>query len=241
MSDQEPARYIPLFQMLGRFWTVPNALSLLRLVLVIPITYLIVVDGSLAWLSGLIMAAILSDWFDGRIARWSHTVSAWGKVLDPVADKFAALMIVSALVFRSVEPTLPGWLLALVLVRDGSIVLGGIVIAQRTGRIAVSAWIGKAAVAWLALTVLAAILKADPPVMQVCIWMTTGLMVLSFLAYLGRFFRIIRATRHRPPRATSGAAAASDDALGDDLAPDAAPSASDAASTDTRETPQSVS
>lgn len=229
MPDQEPARYIPLSQMLGRFWTVPNALSLIRLILVLPITYLIVVDGSLSWLFGLIVVAILSDWFDGRIARWSHTVSAWGKVLDPVADKFAAVMIVSALVFRPTEPTLPVWLLALVLVRDASIVIGGLIIAQRTGRIAVSAWIGKAAVAWLALTVLAALLKADPPVLQGCIWMTAGLMVLSFIAYFIRFFRIIRLTRRRPPPA-------SDPMLGEELAPDTQPNAAP----DAEEAPHSV-
>lgn len=201
MADQQPARYIPISQMLGRFWTIPNVLSMVRLMLVVPITYLIVVDGALNWLFGLIAAAILTDWFDGRIARWSHTVSAWGKILDPLADKFAALMIVAALVFRSVEPTLPLWLLVLVIVRDVSILLGGIIMAQRTGRIAGSAWMGKAAVTWLAITVLAVLLKADPPVLQACVWITAGLLVLSYGIYLVRFMRVIRATLHQPPRA----------------------------------------
>lgn len=185
--------------MLGRFWTIPNALSVVRLMLVGPITYLIVVDGPLNWLFGLIVTAVFTDWLDGRVARWTHTVSAWGKVLDPLADKVAALAITSALVFRAVEPTLPLWFLGVIIGRDLCIAVGGLIMARRTGRIAASAWVGKAAVAWLALAVLAAVLKADPPVLRACVWITTGLMALSFGVYLWRFLRIIRATWNQPP------------------------------------------
>ncbi len=186
---------------LGRFWTLPNALSLARMVLVLPITYLIVVDGRIDWLVGLILLAAFSDWLDGRLARWSHTVSEWGKVIDPIADKFAAVMIVPALVFRPVEPTLPLWLLLVVVGRDLCIVAGGVLIAKRTGRIAVSSWVGKLAVAALSLTVFAAILKADPPILQFCVWLTAVLMGLSFVVYTGRLIRILRVTQHRPPPA----------------------------------------
>lgn len=190
-----------LTEWLGTFWTIPNALSIVRAMLVLPITYLIVIDGRLDWIIGLILVAAFTDWLDGRIARWSHTVSEWGKVVDPIADKFAAVMIVPALVFRPVEPTLPLWLLLVVVARDVCIVAGGVLIAKRTGRIAVSSWVGKLAVAALSLTVLATILKADPPILQFCVWLTAGLMVLSFIVYTGRLIRILRVTQHRPPSA----------------------------------------
>lgn len=190
-----------LTEWLGTFWTIPNALSLVRMVLVVPITYLVVVDGPLGWIVGLILVAAFTDWIDGRLARWAHTVSEWGKVLDPIADKFAALMIVPALVFRDVEPTLPIWLFFLIVVRDFSIVAGGVLIARRTGRIVVSSWVGKFAVAALTLTVLAAILKADPPIMQFCVWVTAVLMGLSFVVYSIRLVRILRVTQHHPPTA----------------------------------------
>lgn len=190
-----------LTEWLGTFWTIPNVLSLVRLVLVVPITYLIVVDGSLRWIVGLIVLAAFTDWIDGHLARWSHTVSEWGKVLDPIADKFAALMVVPALVFRPTEPTLPLWLFLLIVVRDLSIIAGGVLIARRTGRIVVSSWVGKFAAAALALTVLAAILKADPPILQFCVWATAVLMSLSFVVYSIRLVRILRVTRHRPSAA----------------------------------------
>lgn len=176
---------------LGRFWTIPNGLSLLRLVLVIPIAVFLWNDGPLDWLLGLVVLVILTDWLDGRIARWTGTVSDWGKVIDPVADKFAAVLTVTALTFRPADPRLPLWFFGLVVGRDVVILLGGLSIARRSGQIVMSAWAGKAASLWLALTVLSAILKADPPVFNVCLWMATGLFLLSFGVYVVRYLSIL--------------------------------------------------
>lgn len=186
-------RRVRLSRLLGNFWTIPNMLSLIRLILVVPITYLILTGGSLGWLFGLITLAVMTDWFDGRVARWLHTVSAWGKVLDPLADKVGSAMIVMALVVRDVGPTLPLWFLALLLVRDLCIVLGSGVLARRTGHVAMSTFAGKLAVAMLTLTMLAALLWADPPVLQFCVWTTSVLLVYSFLLYMRRFVRLMRA------------------------------------------------
>ena len=175
--------------LLGKFWTAANMLSLFRIVLVVPITYLILTDGSMALLFGLATLAIITDFFDGRVARWSHTVSAWGKVLDPLADKVASAMIVMALVVRG---SLPAWFLVLIVVRDTLIVLGGALMARRTSRVLMSIWWGKVAVTVLAVTVLAALLRADPPVLAVCIWASTALLVFSFLIYCARFVRVWR-------------------------------------------------
>ncbi len=194
MSEHEkPMRRVRLSRLLGNFWTIPNMLSLIRLILVIPITYLILVGGSLVWLFSLIVLAAMTDWFDGHVARWLHTVSAWGKVLDPLADKIGAAMIVLALVVRDVEPTLPVWFLVLLLARDLCIVLGGVVLTRRTGHVAMSTLSGKLAVSMLALTLLAALLRADPPVLQFCVWTTSALLIYSFVLYLLRFLRLMRA------------------------------------------------
>ena len=177
---------------LGRFWTVANTLSLSRLVLVLPLTVLLWRDGPLEWLLGLAVAAIVTDWIDGRVARWTRTVSEWGKVIDPVADKVAAVLTVSVLTFRPAEPQLPLWFFGVVLGRDLLILAGGLEIARRSGKILMSAWAGKAASLWLALTVLSVILKADPPVLNVCLWMATGLFVFSFGVYVVRYVNTIR-------------------------------------------------
>lgn len=174
---------------LGHFWTVPNILTLSRLVLAVVITYLILTDGSLTWIFALVLVAVATDWFDGSVARWSHTVSEWGKVLDPLVDKICAGSVVLALFIKG---ALPGWFLLVIVVRDVLILLGGVVLARKTGRVVVSLWAGKVAVTAVAMTVLAALMKADPPVMTFCIWVTAALLVYSYLRYVARYFRLLR-------------------------------------------------
>lgn len=183
-TDTKPEKWPTL----GRFWTVPNILTMSRLALAAVATYLIISDGPLVWLFVLLGVAMATDWFDGHIARWSHTVSEWGKVLDPMVDKFAAGAVVLALFLKG---QLPGWFLIVVASRDLLILLGGVVLARRTGRIAVSIWSGKVAVTAVAVTVLAALLRADPPILSFCIGTSTVLLVYSYLRYLVRFFRFL--------------------------------------------------
>ncbi|MEM9664777.1 MAG: CDP-alcohol phosphatidyltransferase family protein [Bacteroidota bacterium] len=183
-------RPLPLRTLLGRFWTVANMLSLFRVVLVVPLTYTILTDGPLSWIIGLVLVAAATDWLDGRIARWSHTVSEWGKVLDPLADKVAAAAVVTALV---VKGSLPWWFIALILVRDVLIIYGGIVVARRTNHVVMSAWLGKVAVTGIAVTVIAALLRADAPVLQALVGITSLLLVVSFFIYLIRGLRVLHA------------------------------------------------
>lgn len=180
---------------LGRFWTIPNILSLLRLVLAFPLAYLVLTRGPLSWVLALALLAIVTDWFDGRVARWSHTVSEWGKVLDPLADKVTAGLVSMALVVRG---DLPFWFFAFVVLRDALIVLGGVLLAHRTQRVYMSIWIGKVAVTVLALTMLAALLGADPPVFRFLLWVSVVLLGYSFLRYVIRF---VRAWSAAPPAA----------------------------------------
>jgi CDP-diacylglycerol--glycerol-3-phosphate 3-phosphatidyltransferase len=202
-------------QELGKFWTVANMLTLSRLVIAVPLAYLVFVGGSLAWVVALTLAAVATDWFDGRLARWSHTVSGWGKVLDPLVDKVGGGAIVLALVVRG---SLPVWYVATLLVRDSLIVWGGIRMTRKVGHIPSSILAGKIAVTSVAITVLAALLEADPPVMQFCLVASSGLLVYSYLRYLGRYFRIVRGGRV----VADAAVELSDGATGEvaDVAPD---------------------
>ena len=165
-----------------------------RMVLVGPIAVLVYRGGPFGWLIGLILFAIATDWFDGQIARWSGTVSEWGKILDPTADKLAAAAVTVALVVRpeSLGPPLPVWFVLCVIVRDATIAIGGLIQTRRLGYVMMSLWSGKVAVTALAVTVLAALLRADPPVLTVCVWTTTVLLVYSLGRYLQRYARVMR-------------------------------------------------
>src|SRR5690606_37968369 len=115
MSDSPATDRSNVTSLLDKFWTVANVISLLRLVLVVPVTWLILTDGDFILLTTLLVLTVVSDFFVGRVARWSDTVSEWGKVLDPVADKAAAIAVTLALVLRG---SLPVWFVAVVAGRD---------------------------------------------------------------------------------------------------------------------------
>lgn len=196
MSNRQGTHDVPLYRQLGKFWTAANVLSMARAVLVLPLAYLILIDGPIDWILGLIIVGALTDWFDGWLARWSHTVSEWGKVLDPLADKFAAVVVTLSLVIRG---DLPIWFVVLILVRDILIVTGSVYATRHLkGKVMMSIWSGKFAIGAIAVTILAALLKADPPVMQFCIWATTALLVYSFLIYNIRYLRATRSQSGEP-------------------------------------------
>ncbi len=185
---------------LGRFWTYANALSVARIALVVPIALLVWTGEHIGWLWALVAVGVATDFFDGKLARWTGTVSEWGKVLDPFADKIGAVVIGGALALRPVEPNLPVWLIVLVLVRDVLIFGGGVLIAKRHGSVPPSVWSGKLAVGAVVLAVLFALLRWTQA-MDAAVWVALVLLVVSFAQYLLRFVRAMQV-----PPSTSAAA-----------------------------------
>ncbi|WP_394353819.1 CDP-alcohol phosphatidyltransferase family protein [Nocardiopsis mwathae] len=103
-----------------RIWTVPNLLSVLRLIGVPVFLWLILVPQADLWALGVLAFAGISDWLDGKIARAWNQVSRLGALLDPMADR---LYIFAALLGLVVRGIVPWWLMAILVVRDVLIVL----------------------------------------------------------------------------------------------------------------------
>lgn len=72
--------------------TIPNLLSVIRILLVPGFIYLYITGNRIGAIVLLVVSG-LSDFFDGKIARKFNQISALGKLLDPVADKFTQLAI----------------------------------------------------------------------------------------------------------------------------------------------------
>ncbi len=73
-------------------WTIPNLLSLLRIV-VIPIFAYFFIKGEAVLAIIMLALSGISDFLDGKIARKFNQVSDLGKVLDPVADKLTQITL----------------------------------------------------------------------------------------------------------------------------------------------------
>lgn len=103
-----------------RVWTVPNLLSIARLLGVPLFLWLVLVPQADWWALAVLAFAGISDWADGKIARAWNQVSRLGALLDPMADRLYIFAAVLGLVVRGVVPV---WLLVLLVMRDVLIVL----------------------------------------------------------------------------------------------------------------------
>jgi len=96
--------------------TVPNALSMLRLVLVPLFLWLLLVPHADAWATGILMFSGASDWADGKIARMMNQSSRLGELLDPAVDRIYMIAIPIAFALRHF---VPWWFVVVLIVRDG--------------------------------------------------------------------------------------------------------------------------
>ncbi len=110
---------------LGSLWNIPNMLTILRLLIVPVFAALLLADGghdpkwrSVAWAA--FALAMITDLFDGELARRMNLVSDFGKIADPIADK---AIMGTALVALSALGDLPWWVTIVILVREVGITL----------------------------------------------------------------------------------------------------------------------
>jgi cardiolipin synthase (CMP-forming) len=111
-----------------RIATLPNALTIIRLLLVIPFAWLAMRGDDGAALAIFCLAG-LTDAMDGHLARRLGQVSRWGRLADPVADKLLTSVAFTVLsFFRGELAALPVWLAIAVILRDLFILAGAALI-----------------------------------------------------------------------------------------------------------------
>jgi CDP-diacylglycerol--glycerol-3-phosphate 3-phosphatidyltransferase len=127
----------------ARLVNVPNALTVLRLAVVPVFAVLLLADGGMddtrrVWATVFFGAAIITDRYDGLIARRTGQVTEFGKLADPIADK---ALTGTALIGLSVLALLPWWVTVAILVREVGVTLlrfwvirHGVIAASRGGK-----------------------------------------------------------------------------------------------------------
>lgn len=165
----------------------PNLITALRILLVLPLCWLIDkgrYDGALA------VAAIagFSDALDGWLAKRYGWQTWIGGMLDPVADK---LLLVAAFVWLALAGDMQGWLAALVVGRDVAIVAGAVVYHNLVGQFdAAPSRLSKATTVIQLAFVLSELLRLSqwlvlPPLLRnVMIATTAAITVASGLHYI---------------------------------------------------------
>ena len=170
----------------------PNALSLVRIFLVpVLVVFLIVVSRPYnVTAAAVFLAAVLTDWLDGRIARSTRQVTTLGALLDPVADK---LLISASLISLVQVGRVPAWMVVLVVGRDLAITgLRGIAASQNV--IIRASDLGKATMTAEVIAVALMILNWPPftvPLGQAALMVAILLSLASGVAYFHKFWRCI--------------------------------------------------
>ena len=129
-------------------WNVPNALTILR-ILLIPVFVVLFFSGETEaeiataryWSLGVFLLASLTDMLDGKIARKYHLITDFGKLFDPLADK---LMVCTALICQGIAGVFPWVTIAIVLGKEIFMVLGGSFMLRKGVVVYSNIW-GKAA------------------------------------------------------------------------------------------------
>lgn len=118
----------------------PNAITILR-VLLIPVLAWLLMERNYAGAFACFVAAAVSDFADGVIARRFQLVTEFGARLDPVADKLTMLV---ATVMLAVLGLVPEWLAAAIVLRDVVIVSGAVAYHMVVGRVDIApTWLSK--------------------------------------------------------------------------------------------------
>ncbi|MFC9918952.1 CDP-alcohol phosphatidyltransferase family protein [Agromyces binzhouensis] len=109
-----------------RIWTLPNILSMLRLLLV-PVFLVLVVLGEYVPALVVLIVASFTDLLDGYLARRLGQVTRLGQLLDPAADR---LYIFAALIGLAANDLVPWWIVVVIVARDLFLVVLGVVLAN---------------------------------------------------------------------------------------------------------------
>jgi len=172
----------------------PIALTLVRIVLV-PLIMVFLISSSrvnVLIAAVIFIAASLTDWLDGRMARRLNQVTRLGTLLDPVADK---LLVAAALVSLVHVDMIPAWMAVVIIGRELAVTgLRGVAISM--GVVVPASAFGKSKTAsqYVAITLL--ILEKGVPadfmpfhlVSGVTLWVAMTLTIVSGADYFYRFF-----------------------------------------------------
>jgi len=174
----------------------PNSLTLIRITLTPLLVYLLIyideVHSIIA--AAVFLAAAVTDWLDGHLARRRQQVTNLGKLLDPVADK----ILVSAAFISMVQIGLvPGWMVIMIVGREfavtglrGTAASHGVVMEARD--------LAKYKTLLQYVTIILLVLTKNIPAEMEeyyayfalgALWMTLGVTLYSGVDYFVRFFR----------------------------------------------------
>jgi CDP-diacylglycerol--glycerol-3-phosphate 3-phosphatidyltransferase len=183
-----------------RLFTLPNALSFARMAALPPVLYLLRRGDpqSDRWALVLLLLAGVTDLLDGWLARRRGSVSASGKVVDPLADK---VLIGGLVIYLALEREFPMWLLLAIVARDVALMAGAWLFFRRDKLVFAADWTGKWTTFFLGLLILAHILGLRAAYLPLTV-LATAALATTYVSYGSRAWKYRRELIH--PTAAPG-------------------------------------
>ena len=174
-----------------QIFTIPNFMSLFRLVLV-PFIVWIYVRGSYDVAAVLVLVSAVTDILDGVIARKFNMVSDLGKVLDPICDKLTHLALLVCLITRYFYIWM---LLVLLTVKELTMGILGTIAIKRRETVHSARWYGKlCTVIFEGSMILLMLFPGIPePAVIADLALCGAVMIFSLIMYTIFFLRVILA------------------------------------------------
>ena len=163
----------------------PNKLTVLRMILV-PIFMVIYMVEAIPYHTGIaaliFIIASITDWLDGYLARKNNIVTNFGKFMDPLADK---LLVTGALLCLMEMDVVAYWIVMVIIARE-FIVSGLRLVAVTKGIVIAAGNLGKLKTVLQLVAISAAILNLDKVVVDILIYISAFMTILSGADYLIR-------------------------------------------------------
>lgn len=148
----------------------PNKLTMIRMISV-PFFIVAFIMGIYPVALVIFIAASITDYFDGKIAREQNLVTNFGKIMDPLADK---ILVYSALCLFIETGTIKAWMLIIILARE-FIVAGMRTVAASEGRVLAAGMSGKIKTVLQMIAVI---------VMMAGLWLSEQTMIMAVGYYI---------------------------------------------------------
>lgn len=162
----------------------PNKLTILRMVLIIPFVVCMLVPGlgeaGMYASVVLFVIASLTDLLDGKIARKYGLVTNFGKFMDPLADK---LLVASALICLTSQGSLAAWISIIIISRE-FIISGFRLVASDNGIVIAASYWGKFKTTFQMAMIVMLILNFDNGAYQICATIVTYVALILTLVSL---------------------------------------------------------
>jgi len=180
----------------NKIFNASNSLSFIRLLLVIPAWFAFNnFDNNFARYSvaAIGVIATITDILDGYLARKLNQITEFGKVIDPLADKVLIVFVVLNLFLLG---EIPDYYFYMIIARDVLILIGGLIVANKIGKVLPSDYLGKATVLSIAFVLLMILLNVDRKSLPYLILYYLSI-VLIFASFINYIIKAAKALSHK--------------------------------------------